>query len=497
MNRRRTKLDSQRCFGAVAAVCLAALSPSTAHAFLFEEHANIGRYAEEKLSKDARDTLNGMWKQILMDASLSARLCSVAEKPWTHDRHWDCVDFGALPATAGDHSCSPAEMWSTATQAGWFKDVYSSAAETEWLLREPKATQDSMVNVWHQSNLILMRLDQDYLSRAENNNVHFLLAREPGEDLNGFLRYASSAGAPLNATAAYSIFHLAALDAAAEYAKLPKDAKDASARARFALSAEAFALHFLEDSFAAGHFAGLDPHVAEGVAERAGTHDYYCEHGLEARLWDETTSYAAHGDGFQTDPNSSRNPSDLEMAGQAVRTSLEQVLAVAGGGLLDTGKVLPGSEALADLDVCSAVNVTEAQSRAVARATEVLDPVLRQTPQSFLANAGVPHFRNELGLVLRTSGAARLAGAWGGDYDPHANNGLPRFQNAVQIGLGLGGGFAGMTTQATDGIFYVEGDFIGYGPETYVRGACTHSSGRGDGCLSLDFAPTVLRKATA
>jgi hypothetical protein len=48
-----------------------------------------------------------------------------------------------------------------------------------------------------------------------------------------------------------------------------------------ALATESFALHFIEDAFSAGHVAGS----WGGVAERKGTHDYYCEAGLDGSTW--------------------------------------------------------------------------------------------------------------------------------------------------------------------------------------------------------------------
>ena len=61
----------------------------------------------------------------------------------------------------------------------------------------------------------------------------------------------------LNATAAYSIHHLAALATAAVWATRSPSDPDYLVLARDVLTSEAFALHFLQDSFSAGHFVGL------------------------------------------------------------------------------------------------------------------------------------------------------------------------------------------------------------------------------------------------
>ena len=51
------------------------------------------------------------------------------------------------------------------------------------------------------------------------------------------------------------------------------------------LADEAFALHFLEDGFSAGHVAG----IWGNAALRKGTHDYYDEHGLEVTMCEKNT----------------------------------------------------------------------------------------------------------------------------------------------------------------------------------------------------------------
>ncbi len=82
------------------------------------------------------------------------------------------------------------------------------------------------------------------------------------------------------------------------------------------LADEAFALHFLEDTFAAGHVAG----TWGDVSQRKGTHDYYNEAGLEVFTWKGgSDSMVLMGDAHM-------RPEDAERAAGAVRTSLEQVI---------------------------------------------------------------------------------------------------------------------------------------------------------------------------
>jgi hypothetical protein len=258
------------------------------------------------------------------------------------------------------------------------------------------------------------------------------------------------------------------------------------------LATESFALHFLEDSFSAGHFVGLHVGNAGSLAERAGTHDYYCEHGLDARTWDRGLSYAAHGDGFLGDacnPNDQDRPvdsrgvflfcvpkpedrtgSDVAIAAAAARASLQQVLAVAAGGPLPAD-VPADVDALAAIDVCRDSLVSESAGAAIARAHATLRPLLGLTPEPYRADPELPHFRSEFGLNLRASGATRMGVAVGGQYDPAAG-GQTRFQGALQVGVGVGFGAEGLTTHASDGVGYVEGDALAYGAEQYWWNAC-------------------------
>ena len=64
-----------------------------------------------------------------------------------------------------------------------------------------------------------------------------------------------------------------------------------SALARAMLADEAFALHFMQDIFAAGHVAG----TWGDVSQRKGTHDYYNENGLEVRTWQAARTRRADG----------------------------------------------------------------------------------------------------------------------------------------------------------------------------------------------------------
>ena len=118
------------------------------------------------------------------------------------------------------------------------------------------------------AQIALARADPAYASRAGANNAHFLLPRG-GQDFLGYLDAALDRATVPNSAATYFFFHGAAM----VWRRAPSgDAgPEAAARARLILALEAFAEHFLEDMFAAGHVAGS----WGNVAERKGTHDFY------------------------------------------------------------------------------------------------------------------------------------------------------------------------------------------------------------------------------
>ena len=89
-------------------------------------------------------------------------------------------------------------------------------------------------------------------------------------------------GSEISAIGVYSWFHLSALQKASRLGNEPQlSPAERAALARAVLADEAFALHFLQDVFAAGHIAGTwgDP------SQRQGTHDYYNQNGLEVFTW--------------------------------------------------------------------------------------------------------------------------------------------------------------------------------------------------------------------
>jgi hypothetical protein len=187
---------------------------------------------------------------------------------------------------------------------------------------ENEALRAERLNALRTADTRLQRADPQYATRAGSNNAHFLLPR-PRTDTTA-LEYAQlvlSPGSEVSAIGVYAWFHLSALQKATRLASEQLAPAERQALARAMLADEGFALHFLQDSFSAGHVAG----AWGDVSQRKGTHDYYNEYGLEAFTWTGGShSMVLMGDAHM-------RLEDLERAAVAVRTSLEQVVDHASG----------------------------------------------------------------------------------------------------------------------------------------------------------------------
>ncbi|MCA9629102.1 MAG: hypothetical protein KC766_15585, partial [Myxococcales bacterium] len=416
-----------------AAACLLTLVlvllPRPARAWLLHEHTRITREAVAGLSPSDRASLERWWKTGRL--GLGSRSCpSLAQGSAlpTLAQGELCVDFAVLPALAADHSCSTADL-RRSIASEWLTDVLSIAGRTEVAIAAANADDDpgDVIDAWRTQHIELRMADRKYLSRAQVNTAHFQPPREIGETLATY--FARVHGAP-NAIGLYAYFHQAALDAASEAHACKTDACRGRQTA-MAFNLEAFALHFLEDSFSAGHVVA----TSGGDAERMGTHDHYCEHGLTVTTWGGE-DYIAHGDAFLQDE-------DLRRASGAVKTSLELLLAAF------ATPPEPGAPSLAkrlpQVDVCTASTLSTRFQPEFAR----FESVLQQVPKADTpgTTSGHPHFLKELGPFY----------LWGGDV--RINYGLLQGPKTLAYSpdrltgrAGLGVTLDGITQAATDGI---------------------------------------------
>lgn len=404
------------------------LSAAPARAWLLNEHTQLTQAALEDFEYD--------WQAqgLLLMVRHGLRLC---ENPATDES--GCPSLADLPAVAGDHSCLPSDLRSALAGAArdddaWLRKILRTSAKVEAALKKAGADGNARVEIKRQMHVDLQLQDQDYLIRAVLDYAHFLQPREdPRLGTKGLLKYMQAvlaSGRQANALAAYVNYHVAAVRLASQ-ARTPGPGQQE--RFIHAYLTEAFALHFLQDAFAAGHFVG---HWGED-GMRVGTHDYYNRYGFETTQWSSPEiGYTARGDGFLSDQ-------EVSIIKGAVVESLKQVFAAA----TDAGAAAQLLASFADvyaveqLDSCHNEWVSPGLEPAV-RSTELVS-VLGRLPVPSLRDPQVPRVRIEYGPFF--GGAAGLHGSiyvydWRADeLSPEESVVGGRSQAALRLGYGLGG----------------------------------------------------------
>ena len=290
------------------------------------------------------------------------------------------------------------------------------------------------------SDLALVRADPDYLARM--SNADFLIARPSVTiDLPGYVQYALRPDSEVNSMAIYIWYHLRAVGKARSMAGASLPPEEYARAARATLADEAFALHYLQDSFAAGHTVGR----WGNAAVRKGTHDYYNEHGLDAVSW-ANRRFVALGD-------ANMQPGDAERTASAVRESLAQL-----AGALDakTGATVAADFKIPEpegFNVCRESHF----SGAVGESPEILavEPIIAQTPKPALGagKGALPRFRAEIGPFIGLSTAVRGTARGGGFGSAQSGVGMTEgLDAAVRLGLGL----EGVLNESSDGQVFID-----------------------------------------
>ena len=373
-----------------------------------------------------------------------------------------CVDYASFPALAGDHSCTGAELWADAAKEPWAVKVVWVAAKTKERLSDARneAHRNDLLSLSH---LAMQYVDPRYLTRAEGNNAHFLFPRAPvaaKEDLDKYLGRVLSPGTEINATGLYAQFHMLALRYAALYHAAP-EAEKAELGAR-ALLAEGVALHFLEDSFSAGHYAA----TWGGAAWQKGTHDLYSTIGLTTMTW-KGDLFASHGDGHMSEE-------DMKVAAVTVRRSLAQVAAAADGRMPLSAEPLSASEkTIVAFNFCKEEYLPATPDQPVARSATQM--VLQGTPIPAGGKDEIhpPRSRAEIGLFVGAISGYSLGLAMAG-YDSWNNS---RLRSEFEIGARVGIGLEGVITTNMDGQMWLQGELVA-GP-AQLDLACYTCSGIG------------------
>jgi hypothetical protein len=414
------------------------LSAATLMAWAYPEHRDIALRALQQLDSAQRAVLDKLWSEARV--GYEARLCNqIADS--AQGLNPTCIDYAAWTAIAGDHSCSARDMLGTVLDSTWILKVAGVSAKLKNRLAAANRP-DQRDNAVRDSDLALLRADPGYVTRAGSNNAHFLLARsDVAMEPEAYAHLALGANAELNALGAYMWYHLRALAKAAGIARGGVPAQIYPQVARATLADEAFALHFLEDSFAAGHVAG----TWGNSAVRKGTHDYYSEHGLEVGTWDHHR-FVALGDAYM-------QPADAGRAAAAVRESLSQLASAVEGKLAVSEPADFKYTEPEGFDVCHETRFPAAVGQREERVAVV--PVIAQTPVPALGmgRGELPRFRSELGpfigLSTALNGTALSAGFGPTQTGVTSSGGLDA---AVRLGLGL----EGVLNQNSDGLVFLD-----------------------------------------
>jgi len=460
-------------FSCCLIVCL--LSSAQAGAWIYPEHRDIAARAVVGLTAEQQASLEALWE--LARSGDENRLCSNPAQPGEDIPQ--CIDWAALSAIAGDHSCSPAQMVDTVTQSDWIlriaavsQELKTELAKNPVLVPSDRLRKSSdlaadaremfefnmnraaRANALRTADTRMQRADSGYATRAAANNAHFLLARlSPGQTSAEYADMTLQIGSEVNAIGIYSWFHLSALQKASRLAFEPLGEQERAALARAMLFDEAFGLHFLEDSFASGHVAG----TWGDASQRKGTHDYYNQHGLETFTWaGQSKAIVLMGDAHMREE-------DLSNAAHAITVSLAQLIDVATGHS-DLGLPhRPAAPEAADAwDVC-ANNVIPSRESGLEpkgeyaqafRATLTLTPI----PGLGSGLGALPRFRSELGLFAGL--AAALDGRWVDDGFS-ASQTKSGVIGGAEVDFRVGMGLEGALGDASDGLVFASLGFRG------------------------------------
>jgi hypothetical protein len=424
-----------------------AFTLSTSFGWVYPEHRSIALKAIQNLSPEHRAILDRMWAEARKgyEGRLTESIIDVGQgiKP-------DKLDYASWAAISGDHSCSPELMLQNVLQTSWILDVANIAAQLDLDIRNSRNKSEHS-NAIRNSDIKLQRADAEYATRAGSNNVHFLLART-GVDMTTeeYLKACLEPKAPMNALGAYSWFHFSAMQKAGKYARGGLTPEENSALLLSALADEAFALHFLEDVYAAGHTAGT-----WGVtAVRKGTHDYYNEKGLEVVTWDGKHAILM-GDAYG-------RPEDFEFASGSVSLSLSQLIGAATGKhRLSLKKGIVNLQNLPDtLNVCK-YNVIPTRSKTHEGITGDIEDlgfladILLKTPVPGLATGlgEIPRFRSELGMFLGVSSSINFSNISNGFGTLQEN---PGWVGGIEANVRAGLGLDGVLNDAGDGLVFFQ-----------------------------------------
>ena len=330
-------------------------SATDASAWYFPEHVVIAHDGILQLPPGIRDILQGAVARARADGLLlcdpvDVSLDQVAQKLTVDTRMVrsdlgvDCVPYAALPALAGDHSSSSAELRTVLTTKKGIE--ITSAVVFEWrrfedaLARLPNHSLERMAFV-HALDVDFYFIDPGYELRAQNTRGHFM---DGGRRIDEVVRDAA-AGHLDNSLAQFLAHHLRSLGLAVNGSVVD------------ALLEHGFAMHFLQDAFAAGHLVMTEQTWRSGNDHARARHDFFNAKGLAVGralgaepcptlgAWSRelsglTPCWTTTGDGYLgTSPDA---PDRMHASRAATKAELELALA------LDSGRAVAVLESLGE-----------------------------------------------------------------------------------------------------------------------------------------------------
>ncbi|APR81334.1 Hypothetical protein A7982_06681 [Minicystis rosea] len=427
------------------------LRSGTAAAWAEHEHIALGAAALRALDAptataadhDVLARLRATWAVVReSDKRLGAVLCADMLSSYG-----GCFGLPDLPMLAADHACSTKELYETLFE-GWPHEVlhhaHIASTAVELLGTEPIDAEDKRskrLEARRRLDMDLQSVDPRYLKRAGKNISHFALAREQRQDLAAFVRSSLRKGARTNALALYAHFHTAALKRI--FSARSMSGSRAAKQVLWGILDEAYALHYLEDMFSAGHFVA----PFEDSAKRLGTHDHYCSDGIDGKTW-SNRHYVAHGDAFMVDE-------DVDAARPALVESLRGFAAALSDAAWSASDRRAIWAAATDdaFDVCEATKAPELVE--ADGDIRYLLPVLEHTPMPATEAPGVPSFRAEYGpffpVGLSIDGGPQYY--FGNAARPNATRASMNGQ--VRLALGIGVSADSVISEYQDGVFYI------------------------------------------
>lgn len=413
-------------------ICTFIFGLKQSHAYVYPEHRLITIAAIQKLNIQQRSTLNALWEIVQQQYTQRFSQYVIDTSKTTKGR---LLDFAAWPAIAGDHSCSPAEMLQTLVKTQWILNVNDVGVQLgERLLSAKNNTQRS--NYLRMSDMQLLKKDNAYVSRAGVNNVHFLLPRTTTEtSLSQYIQDCTQKGAALNAMGVYAYYHQQAIMKLWTYWHESETTPGHVSLLVAALADEAFAIHFLQDAFAAGHIAGS----WGGAALQKGTHDHYNEVGLEIETWAGKRK-VVKGDAYITEE-------DINLVATVVSKSIAQFFSFSMDGAMPEQNI---SRAPDDFNVCTNTMVPDFKTD-----TSMIHAMILNTPiPGLVSGAGaLPRFRAELGPFIGLSTSITGLSVAGG-FGPNQNQAgaLAGLEANIRFGLGLDG----VLNKSGDGLVFFD-----------------------------------------